>query len=62
MLIILVISSLVDAISGVEGSGVIFLLYAIILAAEKVITVYHSNHFIEEYVPVEKEIKAIASL
>lgn len=62
MLIILVISSLIDAINGVEGSGVIFLIYAIILAVEKAITVYHSNHFVKEYIPVEKEIKAIASL
>lgn len=62
ILIVLVISSLINAINGVEGSGVIFLTYAFILAAEKVITVYHSSHFVKEYIPVEKEIKAIASL
>lgn len=56
-LLVLVIFYLVEAINGVEGSGVAFVIFAIVLAIEKAITVYHSNHFIKEYIPVEKEIK-----
>lgn len=51
--------SLFDVMKGVEGSGVGLFIFALVLAIEKAITVYHSNHFIEEYVPNEKEIKAI---
>jgi hypothetical protein len=59
ILAILVIVSLFDVMKGVEGSGVGLFIFALVLAIEKAITVYHSNHFIEEYVPNEKEIKAI---
>jgi hypothetical protein len=60
ILLVLVILSLIDAINSVEGSGVDFFTFAILLVIEKAITVYHSNHFIKEYIPKEKEIKAIA--
>jgi hypothetical protein len=60
ILLILVILSLIDAINSVEGSGVNFFTFAILLVIEKAITVYHSNHFIKEYIPKAKEIKAIA--
>ena len=60
ILLVLVILSLIDAINSVEGSGVDFFIFAILLVIEKAITVYHSNHFIKEYIPKEKEIKAIA--
>ena len=59
-LLIGVIISLVDLINGVAGSGVSLVIYAILLFIEKVITVYHSNHFIEEYIPKEKEITVFA--
>ena len=59
-LLVLVIVSLIDAIEGVEGSGVELFTFAILLVIEKAISVYHSKHFIKEYIPKEKEIKAIA--
>lgn len=59
ILIILVIASLFNVIKGVEGSGVELLIFALALAIEKAVTVYHSNHFIEEYIPKEKEIKPL---
>ena len=34
--------------------------YTCLLTIEKAISVYHSNHFIKEYIPVEKEITAVA--
>jgi len=60
ILLVYVIVSLIDVINGVEGSGAVLCIFAIILVFEKLITVYHSNHFIKEYIPKEKEIKAIA--
>lgn len=57
-LLVGLIVSLVDLINGVSGSGINLAIYAIILFLEKLITVYHSNHFIEEYIPKEKEITA----
>jgi hypothetical protein len=60
ILLILVIASLVGLINGVRGAGVDLVIFAIVLIIEKAITVYHSNHFIKEYIPREKEIKPIA--
>jgi hypothetical protein len=63
ILMTLIITSLIDAIRGTEDSGfsvVIFL--AIVLAIEKAITVHDSNKFINEYIPIEKEIKPFEQL
>ena len=63
-LLIAVIVSLIDIINSVEGNTIelfiTFILLTIILAIEKAITIHHSNHFIKEYIPKEKEIKLIA--
>jgi hypothetical protein len=60
ILIILVISSLINMVNGVPGSGVNLCTFAILLVIEKAITVYHSNHFVKEFIPKDKEIKPIA--
>jgi len=60
ILLVLVILSLIDVINGVEGSGVELFTFAILLGIEKAISVYHSNHFIKEYIPKEKAIQPIA--
>jgi hypothetical protein len=49
-----------DVINGVEGSGVDLVIFEILLLIEKAISVYHSNYFIKEYIPIEKEIKVVA--
>ena len=54
ILLVLVIVSLIDVINGVEGGGVTLFIFTIVLIIEKLITVYHSNHFIKEYIPKEK--------
>ena len=54
---VLVIVTLVDVIRGVEESMFAFWLFAVILGFEKVVTVYHSNHFIEEYIPKDRHIR-----
>lgn len=58
-LLIGVIASLTGVLNGVEGSEVVLITFAIVLVIEKVISVYHSNHFIKEYITKEKEIKTI---
>ena len=60
ILLVLIIASLINLINGVEGSGVDLSIFAIALVIEKAITVYHSNHFIKEYIPKEKEMRPIA--
>jgi len=60
ILIILVILSLINMVHGVPGSGVSLCTFAILLAIEKALTVYHSNHFVKEFIPKDKEIKPIA--
>jgi len=59
MLILLVIVSLIDVSNGVEGSQGSLIIFTVVLLCEKAITVYHSNHFIKEYITKEKEIKVI---
>ncbi len=58
ILLLFVVVSLVDALQGDKGFSS-FIVFSIVLATEKLITVYHSNHFIKEYIPKEKEIKPI---
>lgn len=57
ILLLVVVLSLVETLQGGEEGLSSFILFSIILAIEKVITVYHSNHFIKEYIPKEKEIR-----
>jgi hypothetical protein len=57
ILLILVISSLVGLTNGAGDAGVNLVIFAIVLIIEKAVTVYHSNHFVKEFIPAEKEIK-----
>ncbi|MBW2005715.1 MAG: hypothetical protein JRI72_14165 [Deltaproteobacteria bacterium] len=59
VLLVLVIVSLIDVTKGVEGSVVELFTFGILLVIEKAISVYHSNHFIKEYIPKEKDIAPI---
>ena len=58
-LTLLVIAALAAAISGAAGgiSALVFL--SIILTFEKALTVYHSNHFIKEYIPKDRCIEML---
>jgi len=58
-LLLMVVISLVDTLQGGEEGLSSFILFSIILAIEKVITIYHSNHFIKEHIPKEKGIRPI---
>jgi hypothetical protein len=59
ILLLFVISSFVATLRGGKDALSSFAFLAILLTLEKVMTVYHSNHFIEEYIPKEREIKPI---
>jgi hypothetical protein len=59
ILMILVVVSLLNVLRGNESGISLLIFYGILLFFEKVITVYHSNHFINEYIPKEKEIKPL---
>jgi hypothetical protein len=60
-LLILIIISLVDLIKGDQSSGITLGVLVLILVFEKLLTVYHANHFIKEYIPREKEISPAPS-
>lgn len=42
--------------TGVKGAGAQAVVFAVILALEKVVTVYHAGHFIREFIPKEKKL------
>ena len=57
-LMTLIITSLIDTVRGIENGGfsaVVVLTIALVI--EKAITVYDSNKFIDEYIPIESDIK-----
>ena len=56
-LIILVVLSIGDVINHTAGGVIILILFSIILILEKAVSVFHSNHFIKEFIPKEKNIR-----
>ena len=59
-LLVLIISSIVGLINGARDAGFSLVIFALALIIEKAITVYHSNHFVKEFIPMEKEVKPLA--
>jgi hypothetical protein len=56
MLMMMVILSLVVTISGVEGGFTTLLFWTFALFLEKLISVYHADQFIDEYIPKVKDL------
>jgi hypothetical protein len=56
-LMILVVVSVIGVARGFEQGIFLLVLSGVLLVLEKVVSVFHSNHFIEEYIPKEKEIR-----
>lgn len=54
-LTILVIAALAAAVSGEPGSVGALVVFAIVLAMEKAVSVYHSNHFVKEFIPKDRQ-------
>jgi hypothetical protein len=61
-LTVLLVISLITALSGAEGGFFAAAFIAVILALEKALTVYHSNHFIKEYIPKDRTIEPITTI
>lgn len=53
---VLVILSVIGVITGAEGMVFAAFFIALILAFEKLITVYHANHFVSEFIPINRNI------
>ncbi|MFA5028515.1 MAG: hypothetical protein WC713_11630 [Candidatus Methylomirabilota bacterium] len=58
-LTIVVILTFIAGLMGEEGAIGAFVFYTVIFIIEKLVSVYHSTHFVEEYIPLEKEITPI---
>ena len=41
---------------GVEGAGGGLAVFSVILIVEKLTTVYETNHFVNEYIPLDKKV------
>jgi hypothetical protein len=55
-LTVLVLLALAGVLMGVPGSFSAFLFFAVILTIEKAITIHHTNSFINEYIPTQRNI------
>jgi hypothetical protein len=63
ILMTMIITSLIDAMRGTgDADFSVLFFWAIVLAIEKAVTVHDSNKFINEYIPLEKEIKPLEQL
>ncbi|MGB3400509.1 MAG: hypothetical protein WBA34_10140, partial [Candidatus Deferrimicrobiaceae bacterium] len=56
---VLVVVSLIDALGGYRNGFVPLAIWGTALIIEKSISVYHSNHFIKEYIPEEKVVQPL---
>jgi hypothetical protein len=56
-LTVFVLGAFIEIFRGVEGSLFSFVLFGIILAIEKTVSVFHSNKFLSEYIPKKKTIE-----
>ena len=62
ILILIVAAGIIDLVNGVPDSGAMLIFYGIILALEKITSVYHSNHFLKEYLPKDRNISPVAGV
>ena len=60
-LTLIVIAAFFAAISGVAGGISTLVFFGILLTLEKALTVYHSNHFIKEYIPKDRSVKKLTT-
>ncbi len=58
ILLFFVISSLVSLLFGTVdpvNTGVILVIFGVLLVYEKLITIYHSRHYVKEYIPLDRD-------
>lgn len=53
LFLVIIIGALIPTGARPEGDLALAAVFAVLLAIEKAITVYHANHFVKEYLPVE---------
>ena len=51
-----VVIATLDVVAGTENDVVGLIIFAVALLIKKSISVYHSNHFIREFIPEEKDL------
>lgn len=54
MLAAFLVTSIIDAVRGVQEAWAAIIPLTIIFIIEKLLTIYHSNHFIKEYIPKQQ--------
>jgi len=62
ILLFFVISSLVSLLFGTVdpvNTGVILVIFGVLLVYEKLITIYHARHYVKEYIPLEKDFQPL---
>jgi hypothetical protein len=61
LLIFMVLSALVNLVTGAEGGSPLpaLAVFSLILFLEKLYTVYHAMHYVKEYIPVEENIQPL---
>lgn len=57
LLTALVVLSVIGFMQGSEGSLFALVFFGIVLGFEKAVSIYHSNHFVKEYIPRERGVK-----
>jgi hypothetical protein len=56
-LLLLLLFSLIGAIAGAPGGFFVSFFFTAILTIEKSITIYHANRYVEEYIPVQRDVQ-----
>lgn len=57
-LLVFFIVSLIQSLQGEEEAGILTIYFGVLLGIEKLISVYHSNRFIDEYIPLDEHVTA----
>jgi hypothetical protein len=60
LLLLLTAASLWEWANGREAAGAGALVFGLILALEKIVTIYHTQHFVREFIPKEKRPPTVA--
>lgn len=61
LLIVAMVASIVDLYGGEEGATAGLLIFGPALLLEKIVTVFHSNHFVKEFIPKEKRLTQMST-
>lgn len=59
IILFILVASLIGVLSGEKESIGVLVLALGLLAVEKIVSIYHANRFIDEYIPRESRIKLI---